>query len=248
MKQTLLIVAAGKSSRFGGYPKALAKIGQTTNVENTIQYASPYFEKIYLAVSEENLPLFERIGERCVVFGIQTGNGEAHSLLKCLRQLRTIDPLCKRIFVCWGDAYFVSGTPFAQLREAGAALSDNVSVLVACSEDHTPYAWFETDHMCIRKTHFASVDGLIDTGLHDQSLFLFNVDLAIEYLEKYKQHLKVADEYDPYGAEMKLLYSFEYLYNNGEYLPAQYVLIEGKNVISFNTKKELENIRKMTCL
>lgn len=245
MNDILLIVASGKSSRFGGYPKALATIGNGTNVENTIRLAHPYFEKIYLAVNKENRPLFQKISKQCEIFEIQTGNGEAHSLLKCLKWIREAEPTQERIVVCWGDACFRNSIPFLQFAQASRSLPQNAPVLVACAEDRNPYAWFEAVEKNIRKARFASVDGPVERGLHDQSLFFFNVDLAIDYLDKYKQRLNVGDEYNPNGTEMKLLYSFEYLYDSDEFMPAQYILINADNVLSFNTREELENIRKL---
>lgn len=247
MNNILLIVAAGKSSRFGGYPKALAKIGKETNVQNTIRLALPHFDKIYLAVSKENMALFQKVSTHCEIIGIQTGNGEAHSLLKCLKQLRTVEPMATRLVACWGDAFFRNSTSFIQLVQASRAQALNVPVLVSCAEDKNPYAWFETDGKNIKKARFACVDGAVDRGLHDQSLFSFNVNLTIAYLEKYKQQLMVQDEYDPNGTEIKLLYSFEYLYNSDEFCPAQYTLIDANNVLSFNTREELENIREIVC-
>ena len=207
-----MIVASGKSSRFGGFPKALAPIGRGTNVENTIRLARPFFNKIYLAVNKETCSQFERVARYCEVFDIQTGAGEAHSLV--------------------------------QISEAGESISDIVPVLVACANDPLPYAWFETNGLFIRKAHFASTDGPVDCGIHDQSLFQFNVDRSISYLEKYKKQLRLPDKYDPDGTEMKLLYSFEYLYNSEEFGPAQYAMIDSGNVLSFNTTEELETISR----
>ena len=51
--KALLIVASGKSSRFGGYPKAFCKIGDSTNVQNTINLTQNLYDKIYVALNHE---------------------------------------------------------------------------------------------------------------------------------------------------------------------------------------------------
>ena len=44
----LLIVASGKSSRFGGFPKAFCRIGAITNAENTIEKSKAVIDKVYI--------------------------------------------------------------------------------------------------------------------------------------------------------------------------------------------------------
>ena len=247
MQKNLLIVASGKSSRFGGYPKAFARIGSVMNVENTIQKAAGQYDRIYVAVNRETYAAYKGTVAGCEMFSIETGNGDAHSLLKCLKHIRGAEPGCGRLAVCWGDACFASSLPFVQIGQAVDRLPGDIPALVACAEDEAPYAWFETAGENIRRSHFAKVDGPVDRGLHDQSLFVFGVDLAIAYLEEYKQVLGIGDAYEPDGPEMKLLYSFEYLYGSEKYSAARYAPITAGNVFSFNTKEELETIKEKIC-
>lgn len=174
MKRALLIVAAGKSSRFGGFPKAFAPIGDKTNVENTIQKAWGYYDRVFLGVSRESYPICENRVENCEVFEIETGNGEAHSLLRCLEYVRMQAPDIVHLSVCWGDAYFLDDQPFAEFINSQRDLPDNVPALVACSVDRNPYAWFETEGDLIQKAHFKGLDGEVDEGIHDQSLFFLS--------------------------------------------------------------------------
>ena len=157
MKEALLIVAAGKSSRFNGYPKAFARIGEKMNIENTIwQAAKASYERIYVAVNEETYTKFRHQLDQCEMFSIVTGNGEAHSLLKCLLYIHAKAPEIKMITICWGDAYFVNEKPFLQLQES--LKSHSYKVAVCCAVDKEPYAWFETDGKDIKKAHYQGRD------------------------------------------------------------------------------------------
>ena len=87
----LLIVAAGKSSRFGGYPKALCNIGDMTNVENTIALASNYFENIYLGLNVETKT---DINVQAKILQIETGQGDSLSLLRLIRLIKQENKAC----------------------------------------------------------------------------------------------------------------------------------------------------------
>lgn len=238
----LLIVASGKSSRFGGFPKAFCKIGDKTNADNTIEKAKKLYDKVYIGVNRNTFVEYSEKITGCEMFSIITGQGDAHSILKCLTYVRERESDLKRITVCWGDAVFVDELPFKQLIE-GAGGS---KVAVACAMDEHPYAWFETNENDeILRSHFAKDEGFIDEGLHDQSLFLFDVDFALKYLNEYRESLGIPYDNDESKAdknEMKLLYSFEYLYKVG-YDHAKCIEITGGKILSFNTQDELEAIK-----
>ena len=71
------------------------------------------------------------------------------------------------------------------------------------------------------------------------------MDKWIRYLEYYKDRLQVPDGYAPdLNKEMKLLYSFDFLYESEMFHPAEYTVITAGNVHSFNTKNELQSIIK----
>ena len=52
MENILIVLAAGKSSRFGGYPKAFCRLNGQTNVAHTVSLAHQYFSKVYVVVNE----------------------------------------------------------------------------------------------------------------------------------------------------------------------------------------------------
>ena len=240
----LLIIASGKSSRFGGFPKAFCQIGDKTNVENTIQMAQKIFDKIYLGVNRNTYTQFVGKIGNCEMFSIVTGQGDAHSILKCMDYVKHHEKRIDKLAVCWGDAIFVNSLPFEQLLEG----SGDAEISVACSMNKNPYAWFETNNRNeIIKTHFADKEGYIERALHDQSLFLLNFDFAWKYLNEYRRTLGIPynnDENTVDTNEMKLLFSFEYLKQAG-YALAKCVEVTAGNVFSFNTKEELNTIKMM---
>ena len=232
----LLIVAAGKSSRFGGYPKALCNVGDMSNAENTIGLAKEVFENIYLGLNVETKC---DINFDAKVLRVETGQGDSLSLLRLIRQVKVDNPSIKNIFVCWGDAYFVSSKPFVEIS---SQINDADKLYVACSIDNNPYAWFDVDENgYIVKSHFKSKDGDIEKGIHDQSLFCFDVETIEKYINEYKNYIGLeSEDYNPNDSrEAKLLDIFTYLTNIE---PVKTLIIEKDNVLSFNTREELDKI------
>lgn len=242
-RNVLLIVASGKSSRFGGFPKAFCHIGENTVAKNIIVKAGKIYDKIYIGVNKSTYSQFADKVEGCEMFSIVTGCGDAHSILKCLTYIKEREPGLKKIMICWGDTVFVDDTPFRQLL-VGA---HDAKVAVACAMDDRPYAWFETDaDNGIRKSHFAMKEGFIERGIHDQSLFLLDLEFAIRYLNEYRELLGIPydnDEECVEENEMKLLYFFEFLYESGYECAKCVEVVRGK-ALSFNTGDELEVIKR----
>lgn len=239
----LLIVAAGKSSRFGGFPKAFCQVGNTTVIENTIAKATPYFDKIYVGVNRTIFGEYKDKVKGCTLFSIVTGQGDAHSLLKCMNYIKEcVDQVNDDVdlFFCWGDAYFASSKPFEQF-----CVNKRVSEIeVACALDTNPYAWFDVEDNEIVRAHFAKDEGEIPSGLHDQSLFRMDLDFGLEYLNQFRKSMGIPmnnDEREADKNEMKLLKFFEFLANRYD-IKVRVASIDSGNIISFNTKEELDEV------
>lgn len=243
MKRILLILAAGKSSRFGGYPKAFCDINGGPIAQHTVNLASDYYDDCYLAINKELYHNYKDAVKGCIVLEIATGQGDAHSFLRAARKIRDYIG-AGMITLCWGDTVFLGDRIFR--LAAGTEISDNSVGVAFCAIDDDPYAWFETDGDKIKASHFRSDGREVNSGIHDQSVFSFNLDLVCSQLECYMKYLGIRDEEDyinhKLSNEMKLLNSFSYFYNNG--LPTmKYTLVEAGNSYSFNTREELEMIR-----
>lgn len=249
MNHSLVIIASGKSTRFGGFPKAFCSLGKMRNVERTIALAKPYFEEIFVVVNQETYAagFCDQLDAKTI--SIVTGQGDADSLLKALQQIRMQLEASGVVVACWGDAIFVSEEPFRKMKEYTEAWNTETGILVGCSVDQEPYAWFETNGNMICRSHFRKLESNpCSEGLHDQSIFAFRFPQIISYLEQYKKYLELdvydQDTYEASRGEMKLLDAFAYFYDTESIPAAEWRMLPGNLVQAFNTKEELDQIIK----
>ena len=219
-------------------------MGNKMNVENTIEKAKGIFDEIYVGLNVETVEKYRDLKLDAQVLKINTGQGDSMSMLKLIRLIKEDNKDLNRIYVCWGDAFFVDEQPFEQF----SFQVKNDDFYVACSIDEKPYAWFDVDgNDNIVASHFKKTDGEIDKGVHDQSLFCFNIDKYIEYITQFREYLGVkSEDYNPdEEKEVKVLDLFTYLYKKG--INVKTVLINKNKVLSFNTKEELDKIVEDYC-
>lgn len=246
MVDSLVIFAAGKSSRFGGFPKAFCDLGGMKNVENTISLAKSHFNKIYLVVNKETFASGITEGIDAEIISIVTGQGDADSILKALRIVGS--SMDKEILCgCWGDAVFLTDEPFTEIERGISEWSIESPALVGCSIDSEPYAWFDVDGSQIICSHFRKREKQPrDFGLHDQSIFAFHACILEDYLMQRKRELGLdrydEDTYDSARGEMGLLDSFTWFYNQPDKSAAEFCWLTSGKVMSFNTPAELEQI------
>lgn len=234
--KVLLILAGGKSTRFSNKPKVLTEIQPNlTNLENTVNKAKKYYDKIILALEENEYKKINLKFDGIDIIPVIGGYGDGYSLLKALETIHYEHPEYTRINLIWGDAVVKTEMPFIQFNNG--ELSDIINYSVAVSNDKEPYAWFETDNNRIIKSHFKKIDGIINNGIHDQSLFAMDILTALNDLIEYTTIIDIHKE------EMKLLYFFEFIKTKGKYCYC--VNIDSGNVLSFNTEDELNKIRKV---
>lgn len=72
---------------------------------------------------------------------IITGKGDAESVLKSIMIVKNELKQNFDCTFCWGDAFFVSEQPFSCMIEA--KLDSVTPILVGCSVDMNPYAYFD---------------------------------------------------------------------------------------------------------
>ena len=243
----LLILAAGKSSRFGGFPKAFCRFGDEYLAQKTVDLASSYYGTVYIAVNDEVYPEFRDALENCHVIHIPTGQGDSHSFLRALRII-VKETSCNKITLCWGDTAYLDKAVFRSAASAADALSGDVAGVSLCSEDDDPYAWYDIDGSLIRRSNFRTEGCSVGKGMHDQSIFVFDTAKIMTQLEKYMAHLGIADGENYVNSsvskEMKLLHSFTFFYENGLY-PMSWLEIPSGMSYSFNTAQEYEQLKKI---
>jgi len=239
----LLILASGKSSRFGGFPKAFCKIDDTYIAQRTVNLGSPYFDKTYLVINKEIFADYKDAVKGCKTLAIGTGQGDSHSFLRAARLIKD-DCAADRITLCWGDTFYLDDSIF---KTASQIKINKDSVGVSLSAiDAEPYAWYETDGNKIKSSHFRSKDGIVPSGIHDQSVFVFHLAKICKQLESYMNALGLndADDYinKEISKEMKLLDAFTFFFNNNM-STMEYSIVEAGKSFSFNTQEELELIK-----
>ena len=244
MKNILLFLCSGTSSRFNGKTKALAKIsGSETVIEFNLKKVSD-FDQVYIVANETNYSEFEKLNlENVKLIKIKTGNGDADSLLNALKELQKVQKIedfeNTSLTFCWGDTVFLSDTIFKKLVKK---TSEDLSV--PCSLDKNPYAYFDfitdsgnIDGSKILKSHFKT-EKSVEIGLHDQSIFKVNLKTLFNLLNRFKEyHFKNSN------SELKFLKFIDFL-NTENCLDVKCILIDSGNSVSFNTQLELDNIIK----
>lgn len=241
MKNILLFLCSGTSSRFNGKTKALAKIsGSETVIEFNLKNVSE-FDQVYIVANETNYYEFEKLNlENVKLIKIKTGNGDADSLLNALKELQKIEDFENTsLTFCWGDTVFLSDTIFKKLVK-----KTSEDLLVPCSLDKNPYAYFDfitdsgnIDGSKILKSHFKT-EKSVEIGLHDQSIFKVNLKTLFNLLNKFKEyHFKNSN------SELKFLKFIDFL-NSENLLDVKCILIDSGNSVSFNTQLELDTIIK----
>ena len=241
MKNILLFLCSGTSSRFNGKTKALAKIsGSETVIEFNLKNASE-FDQVFIVTNDSNYSEFEKLNlENVKLIKIKTGNGDADSLLNALKELQKLEDFENTsLSFCWGDTLFLNDTIFKKLVK-----ENSEDLLVPCSLDKNPYAYFDfitdsgnIDRSKILKSHFKT-EKSVEIGLHDQSIFKINLKTLFNLLNKFKEyHFKNSN------SELKFLKFIDFL-NTENLLDVKCILIDSGNSMSFNTQVELDNIIK----
>lgn len=251
MKKILVFVASGFSTRMGGFPKALAKVGDSRVIINAINNSEKYYDDIYIICNSMTKSKFDEVimedGNRAKVREIITGKGDAESVWKALMLVQNEIGDSFDATFCWGDAFFSTDIAFSAINSFN--IEGVRSLVVGCSDDRDPYAYFDVytnngslNQLYIKKSYFRKINGPIDRGIHDQCIFRCVSSVFIGCLNRYREELGYdgKDYLLSPTNEMGLLNSFTYLETIDR--PACVCVFPSGNVFSFNTQEELEKI------
>lgn len=259
MKKILIFVASGLSTRMGGFPKALAQFGKTRVILNAIDCAQNLYDDIYIITNGKVKPSFDKVissdGSRAKVREIITGKGDAESVWKSLMLVQKELGENFDATFCWGDAFFKTSQAFESIMSNDIDMANVGSLVVGCSLDDTPYAYFDVftkngsfSQLYVSRSYFKKRDGSVDKGIHDQCIFRCLSNVFIGCLNRYRQELGFDGEdylLSPTN-EMGLLNSFTYFHSIDR--PVSVCLFPSGNVFSFNTIEELETISESILL
>lgn len=256
MKKILIFVASGFSTRMGGFPKALAEVDGSPVIIHALNRAEEYYDSAYIICNEHTLPAFsgivEKYGRNVCVRSIVTGKGDAESVWKSISLVEKETEEAFDCTFCWGDAYFATSEAFRGIMNPRIRIEEIPSILVGCSIDADPYAYFDfrttngdMERMEIFHSYFKKKNGPVSIGMHDQCIFRCVSSVFISRLDRYREALGFDGEsyrLSPNG-EMGLLDSFSFLPEIGH--PASICLLPSGNVFSFNTTEELQQINEL---
>ena len=228
MKQRLVIMSAGKNSRFNSEEKIFTTINGVSNLENTRRNAKKWFSEIYLAIEPRWFKRHRDVPEGISIIETVGGKGDIHSIYHALKKIPKMSSE-DVVTICWGDAVFASDRPFKELLRQ---YDESCGTYVAVARDRYPYAWFDLDGDAVERAHFRKDDGEIPAGIHDQSLFGFKIGT----LEQIEEYLSIPSE-----GEWKTLKYLEWLHGS-RWPSARCKFITRGNVMSFNTRDELKRI------
>ena len=274
MHKTLLVIAAGLSTRFGGKPKHLAIIDEETVIENTLSFAKQYYDNIYIAIncqaSEQTIETTRNIAKLfdAHVCLISSGKGDADAVYRTLCDIDELND--KNVSVCWGDAIFKDDFVFKTASSALEINSKNTTFNAMCAIERNPYGWFDldTDGTIISSAVFANDCELKKNDkrknkVHDQCFFNINVKNFMKLFKAYEKDIKscyksLKCDMSEYSSSFKFNLNYEiswYKMINWAKCQAEYcdnkigkpsmVTILNKPVaLSFNTLEDLKEIEK----
>ena len=261
MKHTnkLYIIAAGLSSRMGGYPKHLCTIDDngTTNIENTLSLAYTHYDKIVVVLNKmldpeyttKTIDIVEKYNAE--VKFIESGKGDGHAVYEAVKDEKDYE----EVTCIWGDTYFSDSNIFQSTIH-----SDLLTVV--CSKEISPYCYINVSgdflfsdgyaYRTIASMYFKNDYPIKDDEkyFHDQSTFVVNVK---EFNKYFSQYIDYCDYMTKTFVKSKdIEYSIIKFVNwvvqilKEDFLIKAFILEERKNqlyTISFNTKEELQKVR-----
>jgi len=252
----LYIIAAGNGSRLrAGVPKALMPIAGEPCLTRTLTRIGKRFRRVFVVTNEsvrdqwrdyfhelnEKAPEVARLVEN---LPIQSGLGDGHATLQGLLAAERLEvsSVSRDIVVAWGDVVF----PDARLIDELLAMTLIGAGLLPAVEEKDPYVTLLVDEkMRCAGADFSKYGERHATGLHDQSVFRFDLRAIRTALEHLHRSLWKHGRYISNNGECSLLYCFHWLYNSGN--PA-HAYVTKYPTLSFNTIEQLTSIQQQIVL
>lgn len=248
----LYIIAAGNGSRISvNIPKALVPIADEPCLTTTLQQIGHKFRKVFVVTSvlvqdqwdaylqglEVTYPeLFKLI----VNIAIRSGLGDGHATLQGILAAERMEDasLSQDIVIAWGDVFF----PSAGLIDEMLSITPEGSGLLPAAHEINPYVSLLVDEkMRCMSADFSKYGEYHPTGLHDQSVFRFDLSRLRGSLFDLHNALWKNGRYIAPAGELSLLYSFHHLYNSSDPV---YVYETQYRTLTFNTVDEVAAIQR----
>lgn len=234
-KNTLFIVAAGVGSRMNSLlPKALFEINGISNIQNTINLATPYFDKIYVVANSLAKEYWTATNIKNIIY-INSGRGDGHAVREALIHYNGSKD--ENITICWGDLYFLDHTIFETLKS-----KEYSSGVIPVTFKVNPYVTILHDSNYLATGVDSSKHGEVHgSGFQDNGIFSYNYGVLLNALDSLHFALNKNEKYITSSNEMFLTHTLHYLYNTGN--PVYLHEVESV-ILSYNTLDELQHIKE----
>ena len=171
MKRILLILSAGKQTRFkADFPKALLHVNGVTNIENTLNKVKDLFDEINILINEDDRSYYPSSISDMLV-SVRSGFGDGDSLLSYFEN-RSFS-VANHYYILWGDTIILNSKLFEALINHPNEY--NADVIVPLLWEENPYVSFDVfiDNNIIHNIEFSKKQNGVRRpfGLHDQSIF-----------------------------------------------------------------------------
>jgi len=217
----LLIVSAGKNTRFGE-EKALQKINGIENIVNTINLFKDKMENVVVAIRSEMIVDYAKAinGKAYIVF-VNESKGSAQGTKDALLQ----SPFNGTYMVTWGDMVFQNGEFLDKTIEQ--IKPNTLNILVEnLNGIYGPYILNK------KGEPMSAFHGKL-SGYHltDRGVFFAKKNILLNYLKKVEPNTK---------GDYRFMSVVNVMYNSGN--PANLIEVKNSGIRTFNTKSELESI------
>lgn len=240
----LIIIAAGNGKRMGNIsvPKVLYPVNGVPNLQRILNAAveSAVFDSVKIVIKESVYNDFvDYLNKHPIeldveLIAINSGYGDGHALMEALTQIGSNN---EKSIVVWGDVYIENNMTFQEL----VSYEDQCfNVLLPVYKEESPYVTILADQdMNVTGADFSKLGEKHFEGLHDQSVFMINKNIALEALQTMHNVLWKNGRYISESKELNFLHAMHYLYNSGH--PATCYITEYPTK-SFNSIDEVKQI------
>lgn len=230
------IMCAGKQSRFNSQtPKALMKIKDTTILQNNINFALQYSDKVIIVASVDNFHYFEKYKSNNVdVIKIISGFGCGDAVLKALSLYYTTkEDTC---FIMWGDSIQYDKRVFTY-----SLTKYNNNIIIPVTYEKEPYVQIKHSHLNATKVLFTKYGDKTYSGWHDLSIFFGNCNILRLNLERFRRKIYNNGKYiHKHNNEFIFLDMINEIPGNYKIVP-----IDDYKDLSFNTIDQYNDLAKV---
>ena len=223
------LICSGKQTRFKDkVPKCFSNIGDRTVIDINIENLNSVCDKVFVTCSDKNKDYFKDI-DNLIITHRNKGSGD--TILEALSNIKFNED--DRCIIQWGDS-ILNKKVYTFLLDYS-----NINCVIPCRYEIDPYVRLLSHDDGNIEVRFKKYnDNLTNYGFHDLSIFYFNINYLLRYLNDFYIKFFNDDKYNHKHKEFEFLDIFNDTDING------FIIDTSFKSYSFNTKKELLIIEK----